>query len=123
MAADRLSDFPYSVDVFYYGLYDGPADATMVEKGLWEKRQQALEDAVTDCIYRFLLLTEQYESFYTDAGHPGLAADTFREALLEGRSDRVETDGWQYDLLSLRNNEEFTAKITVTYLGDKDKEG
>jgi len=99
------------------------ADATMVEKGLREKRQQALETAVTDCIYQFQLLTEQYAGYYPDTGRPGLAADAFREALLEGRSERIESDGWEYDLFSLRNNEEFTAKISVAYLGDSDKEG
>ena len=99
------------------------ADATAVEKGLREKRQQALESAVTEYIYRFQLLTEQYAGFYWDIGHPGLAADAFRAALLEGRSDCVESENWQYELFSLTNNEEFTAKIAVTYLGDTDKEG
>ena len=100
-----------------------PANATAVEKGLREKRQIAFEDAVTDCVFYFSFLTERFETLYPNTGRSGLAADSFREALMEGRSERMEWEGWEYDLLSLRNKEQYTAKIAVTYLGDQDNEG
>lgn len=98
------------------------ASPTPVEKGLYEKRTQAFENAVTECIFCFQTLTQSYAENWPETGQTGRAADAFRAALLEGRSERVEKDGWRYDLLSLRNSEKYAAEITVAYLGEDDEE-